>query len=110
ASYAEHGFGLWMTELTDGTPIGMCGLLKRDSLAFPDVGFAFFPEFWGQGFATEAAEASMTWGRETRALTTIGAIARADNVGSIRVLEKLGLRFDSVVETTSDGVEVHLYR
>src|SRR6476646_1252462 len=60
ASYARHGHGLWMVELKDtGTPIGICGLIKRDVLDDVDVGYALLPEFCGQGYAAEAAAAAL---------------------------------------------------
>ena len=58
ASYERHGFGLCAVELRESrTPIGMCGLLKREELPDPDIGFAFLPDFWSKGFAFEAAAA-----------------------------------------------------
>src|SRR5262245_10010028 len=49
-SYELNGFGLNLVELkTFDTPIGICGILKRDTLPHPDIGFAFLPEFWNQG-------------------------------------------------------------
>jgi len=64
ASYAQHGFGLFHVSLKpDGTPIGMCGLLKREVLEDVDVGFAYLPRFSGQGYATEAARATIDYGR-----------------------------------------------
>jgi hypothetical protein len=59
AMYEKYGFGLWHTALKDGTFIGMCGMLKRDNLPDPDLGYAYLPEFWGQGFAYEAAAATL---------------------------------------------------
>jgi hypothetical protein len=56
ASYERHGFGLYLTVLKEGAlPIGMCGLLKRESLADVDIGFAFLPRFWAKGYALESA-------------------------------------------------------
>ena len=57
-SYGRHGFGLYLTKLKDGdVPIGICGLLKRETLEDVDVGFAFLPQFCGKGYATTAYEA-----------------------------------------------------
>src|SRR6476659_4648638 len=65
ASYERNGFGLYLVEVKDQhTPIGMCGLLKRDELPDPDIGFAFLPAFWKKGFAFEAATAVMREARE----------------------------------------------
>ncbi len=93
-SYQEYGFGLSLVELkSDKTPIGMCGLLKRDFLENPDIGYAFLPEFNGQGYAFEAANATIIYAKETLNLPNIMAIVNADNQLSIRVLEKIGMTF-----------------
>lgn len=92
ASYQTHGFGLYAVQLkTDDTLIGICGLIKRDTLPDVDVGYAFLPAFRGQGYAREAASGSLNYGWHTLGLTRILAITSPDNVRSIRLLEKLGL-------------------
>jgi RimJ/RimL family protein N-acetyltransferase len=97
-SYERFGFGLWVVTLRDGaTPIGMCGLLKRDSLEDPDIGFAYLPAFWGKGYAHEAAEAVMTYGRRVLKLARIVAVTNPDNDASANVLRKVGLRFDRMI-------------
>jgi RimJ/RimL family protein N-acetyltransferase len=110
ASYERFGFGLYLVELKDtGVSIGMCGLLKRDSLPDVDVGFAFLPEFWSQGFAFEAAAAVMTYGREALGLRRIVAITTLDNAASIRLLGKIGLRFERLIKLAEDQPEVRLF-
>jgi RimJ/RimL family protein N-acetyltransferase len=95
ASYERHGFGLYRVELAgSNTPIGMCGLLKRDELPDPDIGFAFLPDYWNKGFAFEAATAVLTHAREQLKLHRVLAIVNPDNDASIKLLEKLGLRFE----------------
>jgi len=80
ASYERFGFGLYLVELKDsGTPIGMCGLIKRETLPDVDVGFAFLPDYWSQGLAFEAASAVMNYGRQTLGLRRIVAITSLDN-------------------------------
>src|ERR1043165_7007813 len=70
ATYSKHGFGLYQVELKDShTPIGMCGLLKREELPQPDIGFAFLPDFWDKGFAFEAAAAVLHDARDRLTLT-----------------------------------------
>jgi RimJ/RimL family protein N-acetyltransferase len=65
AMYARMGFGLYLTELKEGTvPIGVCGLIKRDFLEDVDIGFAFLPDFRKQGYAYEAAAAVLAYGKE----------------------------------------------
>ncbi len=110
ASYARHGFGLWLVERrADRVPIGMCGLLKRDTLADVDIGFAYLPAWRGQGYALEAAQAVMEHGRRVLALPRIVAIVSPDNAGSIRLLGKLGLVFERRVDLNGDGRETSLY-
>jgi RimJ/RimL family protein N-acetyltransferase len=103
ASYAQHGFGLSHVSLkAGGDAIGMCGLLKRDWLDAPDVGFAFFPQFWSQGYAYESSVGVIEWGRRTLGITRVIGIVKAGNTGSIRVLEKLGMTFERLV-TSPEG-------
>jgi len=103
ASYNAHGFGLLLVELNDSqTPIGMCGLLKRDELPDPDIGFAFIPDYWRQGFGFEAATAVTNDARERLKLPRILAIVSPDNEASIKLLERLGLSY----ERTRDDVKV----
>ncbi len=99
ASYARHGFGLYLVELKDAhTSIGMCGLLKREELPEPDIGFAFLPEFWNKGYAFEAADAVMKYARETLNLGRILAIVNPDNYASMKLLERLGLTFERMLD------------
>ena len=91
ASYARHGFGLWRVSLkANGEPIGICGLLKRETLECPDLGFAFLAAFWAQGFALESARAVTVYARDVLRLTTLAAIAQPHNARSIHLLETLG--------------------
>lgn len=93
ASYAQHGFGLWLVTLKDGgTAIGMCGLIKREGLDDVDIGFAYLPQFCGCGYATEAAAATLHHGRTVLGLKRIVAITAPDNTASANVLRKIGLR------------------
>jgi len=93
-SYRAHGHGLLRVSLKmDDTPIGMCGLVKRDTLPDPDIGFALLPEHWEQGYVNEAAKAAMKHGKRVLGLSTILGVTSPDNVRSIAVHRKLGLRF-----------------
>jgi RimJ/RimL family protein N-acetyltransferase len=98
-SYRRNGFGLYAVCVCGGAtaPIGMCGLVRRDGLDDPDVGFAFLERHWGRGYAVEAAAAVLDHGTRTLALPRIVAITSPDNWGSIRVLEKIGLKFAQLV-------------
>lgn len=109
-SYQRHGFGLYLVDLKDSnTPIGMCGLLKRDSLPDVDLGFAFLPDYWGKGYAFEAASAVMSHAREVLELQSVLAITDPDNEASIKLLDKLGFRFDRVIKLSADASEVKLF-
>lgn len=109
-SYERFGFGLYLVELKETQiPIGMCGLIKRESLDDVDVGFAFLPEFWLRGYAFESASAVLIHGRNDFDLNRIVAITNPDNVGSIKVLEKLGLRFERMIKLSADAPEINLF-
>jgi RimJ/RimL family protein N-acetyltransferase len=91
----QNGFALAMVALrSDATPIGMCGLIRRDTLPDVDLGYAFLPAFRGQGYATEAAAAWLARGFEQHGLKRIVAITSPDNAVSGRVLEAIGMRFE----------------
>jgi RimJ/RimL family protein N-acetyltransferase len=109
ASYRQHGFGLYLTSLRDGTPIGMCGLVKRDTLADVDVGFAFLERYWSKGYCSEAAAAVLDYGLKTLGLKRIVAITALENHGSMAVLTKIGLRFEKRVRLVEGGPEVNLF-
>ena len=110
ASYEQFGFGLYLTALKDSeVPIGICGLLKRDSLPDVDIGFAFLPQFRSQGYAHEAASAVMIHGRDDLGLNRIVAIVSPDNERSIKLLGKLGLKFERMASWSEDGSEIKLY-
>jgi [ribosomal protein S5]-alanine N-acetyltransferase len=110
ASYARFGFGLYLVELSAAlAPIGICGLLKRDELPEPDIGFAFLPAYWSQGYALEAATAVRDYARDTLGLAQLLAIVSPSNAGSIRLLERLGFRFASMTRLNAQAPEVHLY-
>ena len=93
AGYAANGFGLWRCDVkATGEAAGLCGLVRRDGLEHPDVGYAFLERFWGRGYASESAAASLAYGREVLGLATIVAITTPANLGSVAVLRKIGLR------------------
>lgn len=110
ASYRQHGMGLWVVEdRMSLTVLGLCGLLKRDTLEHPDVGYAFLPAAFGRGFATEAAAACLQYGRSALGLARICAIVSAHNKASIRVLEKIGLRYQRDIPGTAPDQMLQLF-
>ena len=107
--YDRYGFGLWHVALKSGAPIGMCGLLKRDILPDVDVGYAFLPAYWGMGFAFEAADATLRYGARKFGLKRVVGVVSEGNEGSIRVLEKLGMRFERMCSMREGEPDVRLY-
>jgi RimJ/RimL family protein N-acetyltransferase len=98
ASYERFGHGLLLVALRDtGTPIGICGLLRRDTLPDVDVGFAFLPDYCWKGYGFESASAVLADGRASLGLKRIVAITDPENAPSIRLLEKLGLAFERMI-------------
>ena len=109
-SYERHGFGLYLVEMKEsGVPMGICGLLKRDTLDDVDVGFAFVPQFWLQGYAFESTAAVIAYGKNTLGLRRIVAITQPDNVGSIKTLEKVGFAFERMIQFAEKEPEIRLY-
>jgi ribosomal-protein-alanine N-acetyltransferase len=108
AGYARYGHGLLrVVRRSDGASIGMCGVLRRDSLPDPDLGFSFFPDYWSQGYAQESARAVMDHARQSLDIGRILAITTQDNGPSMRLLGKLGFRFDRMV--TMGAEELRLF-
>ena len=98
-SYRDNGFGLYVMELkADATPVGLCGFVKRESLPFPDIGFALLPQFEKQGLGFEAATAVMQYGKANLSLWRVLAITSIDNESSGRLLDKIGLAYDNDIE------------
>jgi len=110
ASYAKNGFGLYLVVLKEtNEPIGMCGLIKRNGLDDVDIGYAFLPKFWSKGYAVESALAVKIYAKDVIGLNRIVAITDPANEGSIRVLEKIGLRFEKMVRLSEDDIELKLF-
>jgi len=115
ASYERWGFGLYSTCIpggsaaTHGTAIGICGLVKRDSLPDVDLGFAFLSRYRSKGYAVESASAVLHYARTALRLHRIVAITAPDNAGSIAVLEKIGLVFERMIRLGETSPELRLY-
>jgi [ribosomal protein S5]-alanine N-acetyltransferase len=110
AMYEKYGYGLLhASRRSDGLAVGMCGLLKRDILPDTDIGYAFLPAHWGQGYALEAARATLEHGMRKFGLERVIGVVSEHNDASIRVLEKLGMRFERMYPMHADEPEVRLY-
>lgn len=104
------GRGMYLFELKDGAiPIGICGLLKRDSLPEVDLGYALLAEHGGKGYALEAARATMAHGRDALGLGRLLAIVSPGNQRSTRLLEKLGFVSEGLIRIDPDESEVLLF-
>ncbi len=110
ASQARNGFALWcVVPKVAGEPVGMCGLVRRDTLPGPDVGFAFLPEAWGKGYAVESAGAVLDHARDVLGMVRVLAITNPDNEASIRVLERIGMRRDGSIRLPGETLDLLLY-
>jgi len=111
AMQAQLGYSLWMViRKEDGASIGMCGLIKRDSLPEVDIGYAYLPQFWGKGYAYEAAAAVKAYARETLRMPCLMAITNPENASSIGLLLKLGLRFVEFAHLPPNNKPTNIYR
>ncbi|MCC5802401.1 GNAT family N-acetyltransferase [Rossellomorea vietnamensis] len=109
AMYEQKGFGLFLAERKlDHTPIGLCGLIKRDGLEDVDIGFAFLSAYQSQGYAYEAACATVEFAKES-GIKRLVAITSKDNEPSSKLLEKLGMTFDGYVTLSNDTEELKKY-
>ncbi|MEO9170950.1 MAG: GNAT family N-acetyltransferase [Candidatus Baltobacteraceae bacterium] len=110
AMYERFGFGLYVVERkSDAEPLGLCGLIKRETLADVDIGFAFLARYWGNGYAYESASAVVKYGRSAFDLPRIVAITTSGNAASIRLLAKIGLHFEQSIQLEDGGVTLSLY-
>lgn len=104
------GYGMYVVELKQaGLPIGLCGLVKRDTLPDPDIGFALLDEHAGQGYAIEAAAAVLRHARETLRFARVLAIVAPANDRSARLLVKLGFRLGDRPHMNPEGERLDLY-
>lgn len=110
ASFEANGFGLAMVALREnGMGIGMCGLIKRAGLRDVDIGYALLPEYMGQGYAYEVSSATMHYAKEKLELRRLVAITDPKNVASIKLIEKLGMKYEQEVQLHPEDIAVHLF-
>jgi ribosomal-protein-alanine N-acetyltransferase len=108
--YETYGFGLYaVVRKEDEAPMGLAGLIKRDTLPEMDLGFAFLPAYRGRGYGREAARAVLAEAREAFGLKRILAITSLDNERSIKLLESLGFRFERVIRQTPEDPGTRLF-
>jgi ribosomal-protein-alanine N-acetyltransferase len=111
ATYGRLGFGFWAVERkTDGALMGMCGLIKRDTLMEADVGYALMPAFRGHGYAREAAAACVRYGQDVLGLPEVWGITGPDNASSAAVLQQIGLQDAGVTRLVGEERETWLFK
>jgi|SRR5215213_1669414 len=109
AGYAKFGFGMYAVKLKETQDlVGMCGLVKRDTLEHADIGYAFLPEYTGQGYALEAAAAVLKYANQTLGLHPLLAIVTPGNRSSIKLLQKLNFAFQRNI--VQNGEELLLFK
>jgi RimJ/RimL family protein N-acetyltransferase len=106
--WEERGYGLWAVESqSSGELIGRCGLQFLPDAGEVEVDFILGREYWRQGFATEAARASLQYGFDELGLERVVGIVHVENKASQRVLEKLGMK--RVEQKQFFGIECYRY-
>jgi ribosomal-protein-alanine N-acetyltransferase len=108
-SYVRNGFGLYAACLRDGSALGICGLVKRDGLSAPDLGFAFLARHRCKGYALESSQAVLERARKVLKLQRILAITTPDNHASIAVLGTAGFMSEGVIRLAEGSPELKLF-
>ena len=109
-SYLKNNFGLYLVRIKDGDiSIGICGLIKRDTLDDVDIGFAFLPRYTQNGYATEAAMAVLEDAWITLGIKRIVAITNTDNADSIKVLKRIGMKYEKMIKSPNDETDLMLF-
>lgn len=109
--YDDFGYGPFCMVLKKNlTPVGICGLFRRDNLQQPDIGFAVLPEYRGAGLAGEAASAVIEHTRDALGVAALNAIVAPDNRASVNLIEKLGFSFERHITMPDDDHHICLYR
>lgn len=109
--YKKYGYGRWLVEdkMTKEC-IGWAGLLYLPEFDKIDIGYRFHQKHWGKGYATEASKAILEYGFNTLNLDLIIAIAMPDNLASIRVMEKIGMKFDKQAPYDEEIIDAIWYK
>lgn len=109
-SYLENNFGFYAVVLKEtNLPIGICGFVKRDSLPEADIGFAFLSDYERKGYGYESASAVLEYGKKSLNFKRLLAITAQNNQSSIKLLEKLGFKFERLIKMPHDAEELNLF-
>jgi len=108
--FSDYGYGPFrVAMINDDTPIGVCGLFRREGLDEPDLGFSILPKYWRRGYAYEAARAVVSYAETEIQLTRLTAVVSPNNGASVALIEKLGLQFERMLRLPGDDDEVAIY-
>lgn len=109
-SYEEHGFGLLKVQLkSTSTPVGLCGLLQRDFLDGPDLGFALLPAYFGKGITYESCQILLASLVKSKKFEKIYAFTNKANVPSRNLLLKIGFIFEKQFNPYSEDEWLDLF-
>jgi ribosomal-protein-alanine N-acetyltransferase len=95
--YRRHGFALWVLEMVGAGPVGLVGLVPREELPIPDLGYALLPDWSGRGLLQASVPAILRWAREALGLQSVPAYIAPENERSRHTLQHLGFHW---VQTT----------
>jgi RimJ/RimL family protein N-acetyltransferase len=100
----------WVVHLKkEKIPLGVVTIIKKDYLPFHDIGFAFLEKYQGNGYAFEAAERIINYALNEIKMDNIAAVTQLDNIRSIQLLEKLGLRFHDIIENNGENLNLYFF-
>ncbi len=109
-SYQEYGFGFYVVVVKEtNESIGICGIKKREELDDIDIGFGFFPQFVGKGYGYEAASATLYYSINILKIKRIVAVVDPENLVSIGLIKKIGLKFEKMVQFSRKDIELMLF-
>ena len=110
SSYEKFGFGFYVVRLTEkNTPIGMCGLIKRDWMNYVEIGYAFLTQFRGKGYAIESSIATKEYAKEKFKIGSLAAITDINNKKSGNLLNRLGFKFSKLITYPGEDKKCKLY-
>lgn len=110
--YKKWNYGLWLVELkSNQQALGICGLVRRPTLPTMDLGFGFRQQFWGQGYAYEAAVACQHYAHTEYHAETLLAITNPENSRSQKLLKKIGFQYNETksLSDADDPVAIFQY-
>ena len=108
SDYEKYGYGRFAVELKEtGEVIGFCGIKYLPEIDLPEVGYRYLKEYWGKGIGTEAAQVCVEFAREDLNIKKLIALIIPENIASIKVAEKLGMKRGPLIHIY--GVDAYQY-